>query len=304
MSVSIIQKEVGTQAPAFEGSLSEIDSLSVQPLTENERLEALAFLAARPLYTVCMSSYIRDNGVVSQHNRGTFYACRNADGVLKGIALIGHATLIEAQCDAALRAFAHLEQQYADSKFIRGEPEMIGRFWGYYARYGHSLRMLSRELLMEQRSASGVAQGHELSAATLDDLEDIVAINAEMIRAECGISPLMKDPEGFRQRIARRVEKKRFWVWKKNDKLIFKADVFAETPEVSYLEGIYVHPQMRGKGYGSRCLSQLGHLLLKRSQATCLVVNERNKALTDFYHKVGYDFRGYCDTIYLQAEAN
>lgn len=305
MSVSIMQREAGTVASVFNDSSSGKQSAVVLPLTESERAEALAFLSARPLHTVCMSSYILDNGVVSPLNRGAFYACRNIEGVLEGVGLIGHATLIEAQNEAALRAFAGLKQQYSASKFIRGEQEMIDRFWRYYSEYGHTPRMLCRELLLEQRSAQKVAGASpELIPADPGDLEDIVAINAMMVQAECGINPLEKDPEGFRQRIARRIEKKRFLVWKKSGKLVFKADVFAETPEVSYLEGIYVDPQMRGKGHGSRCLSRLGHLLLERSQSTCLLVNKQNKSLTEFYCRAGYEFRGYYDTIYLHTEAS
>ena len=35
---------------------------------------------------------IRDNGIVSSLNRGTFYGCRDLNGNLEGVALVGHAT--------------------------------------------------------------------------------------------------------------------------------------------------------------------------------------------------------------------
>ena len=59
-----------------------------------------------------MAGFIRDNGVVSPLNRGTFYACRDVAGRLEGVAHIGHATLVEARSEAALSAFAHLAQRY------------------------------------------------------------------------------------------------------------------------------------------------------------------------------------------------
>jgi predicted GNAT family acetyltransferase len=36
------------------------------------------------------------------------------------------------------------------------------------------------------------------------------------------------------------------WVIVKDQRLIFKADIQAETPEVIYLEGVYVSPKARG----------------------------------------------------------
>jgi hypothetical protein len=125
-----------------------------------------------------------------------------------------------------------------------------------------------------------------------------------MIVAERGINPLQNDPAGFRQRVARRIKKGQFWVLKEHNKIIFKADVFAEVPEMAYLEGIYVHPEKRGKGLGLRCLSQLGRILLARTRATCLLVNERNKDLQHFYRRAGYEIRGYYDTIYLNSIPN
>ena len=73
-----------------------VDSVAVQQLSEEHRDEVLSFLAERPLHTVIMAGWIRDNGIVSPLNRGTFYGCRDLEGRLEGVALIGHATLFEA----------------------------------------------------------------------------------------------------------------------------------------------------------------------------------------------------------------
>jgi predicted GNAT family acetyltransferase len=105
---------------------------------------------------------------------------------------------------------------------------------------------------------------------------------------------------GFRVRSARRIEQGRVWVWNDEAGLVFKADVLAETPEAVYLEGIHVRAEERGKGLGLRCMSQLGHELLRGADAVCLVVSERSEGAQAFYRKSGYRFLGYYDTIYLQ----
>jgi predicted GNAT family acetyltransferase len=281
------------------------ESLAVEALGNEHREELLWFLSRRPIHTVCMSAYVRDNGVVSSDNRGLFYGCRTKSGHLEGIALIGHATLIETQNDEALRAFAYLKHVHNFSHLVRGEHEMIARFWSYYAELGHRPRLARRELLFEYQAQSqslGPLPG--LRLARLDELEQLASINAEIIRSECHIDPMKKDPIGFRQRLAKRIERERIWMWEKNERMIFKADVFAETPQMAYLEGVFIHPDERRKGYGLRCLSHLSRLLLKRSRSICLFINERKEGLSDFYQRAGYEYRGVYDTIYLHPEAN
>ena len=63
--------------PKSHGFLTTAPDMSrVSCLTENDRAEALAFLAVRPVQTVVMSSFIADNGIVSELNRGKFFAYR------------------------------------------------------------------------------------------------------------------------------------------------------------------------------------------------------------------------------------
>src|SRR5919206_1327714 len=109
----------------------------VHPLTESDReMEVLDFLAERPAPTVVMRGLIRDNGFESPFNRGTFYACRDRRGRLEGVALVGHATFVEARTEGALRAFAELAQGERAAHMILGEQEMIRGFWGHYAPAG------------------------------------------------------------------------------------------------------------------------------------------------------------------------
>jgi ribosomal protein S18 acetylase RimI-like enzyme len=276
--------------------------LSVGKLNGDDRDEVLSFLAARAVHTVFMAGLIRDNGLVSPLNRGIFYGCRDQSGVLEGVALIGHATLMETRSEAAVAIFARLAQSCPLSHLIRGEEHEVESFWNSYAlEQGREPRHVCREMLFEHR---GPIRPHKavlgLRQATLDDLALVMTINAEMAFEECGINPLKRDALGFRQRTARRIEQGRVWVWVENGQLIFKADVVSETPEAVYLEGIYVHPQERRKGYGLRCMAQLSHNLLAHAEAVCLIVNHKQKDAQSFYRKAGYTHICDYDTVYLQ----
>lgn len=274
---------------------------TIERLASGLEKEALAFLARRPLHTVWMAGLIRDNGVVSPLNRGVFYACRNDSGEIEGIALIGHATLFEARTSAALAIFARLARNHTRVHMLLGEQERIAQFWQYYADGGQGARVSCRELLFEIRWPVGVRNSVKgLRRATLSHLELVMLAQAEMACHESGVNPMQVDPVGFRLRCARRIEQGRVWVLVENGELIFKADIISETPEVIYLEGVYVSSHERGQGYGLRCLSQLSRNLLARVASVCLLVNEQNKDAQGFYQSAGFQCRHSYETIFLQ----
>jgi predicted GNAT family acetyltransferase len=302
MSTNFTEPEPVTPALA-NGLGTTDDSVTLRLLTNGYEAEALTFLAERSLHTVGMVGLILENGLRSPSNRGDFYACLNAAGQLEGIALIGHATLIEARSDAVIEAFARLAENNPRAHLIRGEQEIIERFLRYYQPIGYQPRLISRELLFEQRYCALTPETVDnLRQATLDDLGIIMTVNAEMIFEESGINPLQTDLIGFSRRTARRIEQGRIWVWIENKRLIFKTDVMSDTPEVIYLEGVFVNPEERGKGYGLLCFTQLCHRLLERTKSICLLVNEHNQAAINLYKKSGYTLQGCYDTVYLQRE--
>ena len=297
------QGSLGSPATAAAQVRSEDapNSLFIQPLRIGQEGEVLAFLAERPLHTFVMAGHIRDNGLESSHNRGSFHACRDQEQRLKGVALIGHATLVETRSDAALAAFAHLAQTGPAPKVLMGEQDKIDYFWKCYAKVGQSPRRVGRELLLEQRWP--VAPYEPVPALRLaidDDVAQVALVQGEMALAASGINPLEQDPLGFRMRCARRVAQKRVWIWVEDGRLIFKADVVSDTRQVMYLEGIHVDSQDRGKGCGTRCMLQLSQTLLQRTASLCVLVNEQSPRSRRFFERVGFRLQSYYRSIFLE----
>jgi predicted GNAT family acetyltransferase len=85
-------------------------------------------------------------------------------------------------------------------------------------------------------------------------------------------------------------------------RLVFKAEVYAETEQVVYLEGVHVAPGERGRGQGLRCLSWLAGEILRRAGSVCVLVNERNVPAHGLYRKAGFRFVSNYDTIFLRRD--
>lgn len=289
-----------THDAAYESAaIAEIGS--TEELTADSQGEVLSFLNERPMHTVIMSGLIRDNGFDGALSRGRFYAYRGPEAALEGVALIGHATLLEARTDRALVSFARRARTVAGVNLILGEQETVERFWTCYSHHAITPHFRRKELLFEQRWPSAETQAVPgLRRATTADLDQVVSAHAHMAQEELGFNPLVSDRDGFRQRCERRIRQERVWVLMKNRKLIFKADVVTENDIAHYLEGIYVTPAERSKGYGTRCLIEVSRRLLARTQVLCLLINEQNRVAQGLARKAGYTVTSCYESIFLR----
>jgi GNAT superfamily N-acetyltransferase len=273
----------------------------VETLTENNRTEVLNFLKARPVHTVIMTSFIRDNGMESADNRGKFYGYRNSAGELEGVALIGHATLIEARSEESLEAFA-LKAQTSETpiKMMMSHGDAIERFWNYYAAPGQKPQHNFKELLFELNFPFFVQNCEwDVRPARAEELEEVAQAQAAVAFMESGIDPMVKDREGFLKRCLKRIEKQRTFVATENGKLIFKVDVMSETETVVYLEGFYVAPEYRGRAVGSKCLAKVSLELLNRVRHVCGLSNAEFTGVHRSLNKAGYKNSDYCQTIFV-----
>lgn len=284
-----------------DGALTTVPRVTIQPLKENDEAETIRFLQERALHNAVMSGFIRDHGMESALNRGTFYGAREENKRLQGVALIGHATFMDARNDAVINEFAQLAQAFPRIHMVLGENKPIEQFWRSYADGGQPLRRRCREMLLEVNEvAPHLAPVPELQPATLANLNHIAAVQAALAHQESGTNPLTLDPSGFLLRCRQRIERERVWAWIHDGQLIFKADLISETPEVIYLEGIYVNPNDRNKGLGARCTTQLARQLLNRARSIVVLVNETRADALRFFQGVGFVARGVYQSLFLE----
>lgn len=270
-------------------------------LRESDSQEVLEFLKMRPVHTVVMASFIQDNGLESPNNRGNFYSYRDSASKLEGVALIGHSTLVEARSEDALTALAlKARESETPIHIMMSDGNSIESFWQHYSNDKQEPRLVCEERLFEIKHPVMVREAVPgLRPASVEELMPVAVAHAEVAVKESGVNPLEKDREGYLKRALRRIEQGRVWVVFNEDKLVFKADVIAETTDVSYLEGIYVNAEDRGKGLGANCLSQLSRVLLEKVKYVCLLSNVDFQQAHNAYLKAGFKSKDSCVTMFV-----
>ena len=270
-------------------------------LREANRDEVVEFLNARPVHTVVMTSLINDNGLENTLNRGEFYGYRDKDGKLEGVALIGHSTLLEARSEEALWAFAQAAKSSKIPVYlVMSSGNDAERFWQYFSDGLTEPRLSCTEFLFETAFPYLVRDCKwDIRLATRDELMPVAEAQAEVAVIESGACPIERDREGFLSRVERRIEQGRVFVVVEDGKLLFKADIIAETEDVIYLEGVYVAPEHRGKGIGSSCLSKLNLMLFERASNICLLSNVDHKGAHKSFEKAGLRHSSQCVTLFV-----
>jgi hypothetical protein len=127
-----------------------------------------------------------------------------------------------------------------------------------------------------------------LRPATMRELEQVVIAGAAMHLEEVGFDPLLSDPVGFRQRVVTLIRRGWVHVWIEDDRVVFKAECSAVTPEAIQLQGVWTRPELRGRGIGTRAMAALSRLLLAEAEAVTLFVNDFNQPAIRVYERVGF----------------
>jgi len=293
-------KEQTSELPDQSSILN--DEPGVQRLSTGCETEVLDFLGRRPAHTAYLSGLIHTNGLENPLNRGQFYAYRDGRNKIKGVALIGHAVTFETTSNKAAQALGRVSSKYDGSVLVRGESNRLGAFWAPYRHLGRSVSKTCHEQLLELKIPFASDDPDcRLRPATADELDQVVAMNLELLATERGQDRPTADRVGLQERLLQRIKAEQVWVWVSEGKVIFKAEIITRTPDVIYLEGVFVNQNARGKGNGIRSMRQLGRCLLKDTRSICLFVNESNVAALGLYGKAGYQSLGHYETIYLHS---
>ncbi len=280
---------------------SILESSGPYILTNVDADAVLRFLPKKPAHCAYLTGLIEENGLVSPLNRGTFYASRNFMGEIHGVALVGHATIIEPTNYESIRALAGAANNCNSTHLVMCEERWADEFWRHYSPTGGPPDLEGRKLLLELRwpKVQSNKSLHQLRLARTSDLELLIPVHARLAYAESGVDPRDVDNEGFIERYHQRIRKGRTWLLIQNNQLIFKADVVTATHETCYLEGVWVNPDARGLGYGRVCIAELARMLLWRSRSLSLLVNDENKEAQSFYRSCGFHERGSYRTAFL-----
>jgi predicted GNAT family acetyltransferase len=288
-----------TRHEQFAGQVDLLTQEAVRLLTESDRNEALDFLRKAPVDAVHLIGLIEDHGIISAAHRGQFFGYYE-DGILLGVALLGHSIVIFGN-DSSLQYFAQATiESKTECQVIFGPHNQVERYATHLENFGQQTRLVRKHQWLVCEHPFISLKQLQLRRATLEELNTLAEIHAEMVFAASGIDPHIGDWQGFCNRLAERIQRGRIWVKFEDGEIVFKVDVVNQTKSASYIEGIWTHPDHRGTGIATTCVSELIHRLFRKGSVVCLVVALEEKSAQRVYEKVGFVLAGEYQSRYLK----
>lgn len=142
----------------------------------------------------------------------------------------------------------------------------------------------------------------DLRVATMVDYDRLLPAAVHMFTAEVGYDPLRHGRAAYEERLTGLVRAGRSFVaWGDVDgqrDIVFKAEVGIVAGGVAQIQGVWVHPSMRGHGIGGWGMSRLVPLVRQTIAPTVsLYVNDFNRPALAVYRKVGFRTHGTFATV-------
>lgn len=134
----------------------------------------------------------------------------------------------------------------------------------------------------------------------MEELDAYLVAAIEMFIGEVGIDPRLGDGgRSYRRRVAGLIASGRAWARFERGEVVFKAEIGSQSPTVGQIQGVWVHPQWRGRGLGAAGTATVSEAVLRGGRIASLYVNGFNEVARATYAKIGFIQVGTFATILL-----
>jgi hypothetical protein len=178
-------------------------------------------------------------------------------------------------------------------RHIVGSEDVTEPFWREYRRHAPALRWTRREpVFATLRGALGAVpeptRRAVLEPARILDAPEITANSAEQHREDLHDDREAADGRGFRERHANDVRDGRWWVVRERGRIVFQVHVGASSEGVVQLGGVFVPPDLRGRGHATAGVRGICARLFERFETVTLYCDEANERARRVYERVGF----------------
>lgn len=142
--------------------------------------------------------------------------------------------------------------------------------------------------------------GHPgLRTLRADELDLLMPAAVAMFIEEVGVSPVEHGGgPAYRARFAELIRSGRALAVVEGGRIVFKAEIGSATSRVCQVQGVWVDPQLRGRGLGvSGMAAVVDHARSSIAPVVSLYVNDYNQAAVAAYERVGFRIVGTFATV-------
>jgi predicted GNAT family acetyltransferase len=272
-----------------------LHTTALRVLRPPDLAEVTELLSRDPVADVFVASRVQAVGLDPTRLGGEMWG-HVVDGRLDALCHAG-ANLVPVQAGPeAVRAFAdRARRQGRRCASIVGDATAVSAMWETLEpTWGPARDVRPRQPLMAVDRSPAVEPDPRVRPVLLDELDILLPACVSMFVEEVGVSPLSADGGAlYRARVAELIRAGRAFARIEDGRVVFKAEVGAVTDAACQVQGVWVPPELRGRGLSVPGMAAVVELALRDvAPVVSLYVNDYNEAARAAYRRVGFTDRG------------
>ncbi len=276
----------------------------VSPLDDRDRSAVLELCAHDPVANVFVSSRVLALGADAGRLGGQLWGLHRRGRLVAACWAGANVVPVEVSPDAVAPFVERLSRGGRRCSSIVGEAGAVNALWDRLApAWGRAREVRPDQPLLAIDAEPMVTPDPRVTVATPADLDLLVPASVAMFTEEVGYSPVTADGGvTYRRRVAETVEAGRYFASLEDvggrRQVIFKAELGAVAPGVVQVQGVWVHPEHRGRGLSAPGVAAVVAQVRRRGMGvTSLYVNGFNDRAIRAYREVGFERVGTFATV-------
>ncbi|EGD55685.1 GNAT family N-acetyltransferase [Gordonia neofelifaecis] len=173
---------------------------------------------------------------------------------------------------------------------VVGAAELVLPLWERVApSWGPAREVRADQPLLSLSGYPEITPDSHVRLVTMADLDAYFPAAVEMFIGEVGVDPTAGDEgRSYRRRLAALISARRVFARFDGDRVVFKAEIGSMSRKVGQIQGVWVDPQWRGRGYGALGTAAVAAAIARQGRIASLYVNSFNGAARQTYQRVGF----------------
>ncbi|WP_214322458.1 GNAT family N-acetyltransferase [Nonomuraea sediminis] len=260
-------------------------------LDDSDRDEVLALLDTDPVANVFVASRVRTVGLNPARLGGQMWGFGPRGGLVS-LCYAG-ANLVPVNAGPeAVHAFAdRARKQGRRCSSIVGPAGAVSQLWERLEpHWGRARAIRWAQPVMATSQKAPVTADPLVRRVRPEEFEVLLPACVAMFTEEVGVSPNLGDGGAlYRTRVAELIRIGRSYARIDDGRVVFKAEIGAVTPQCCQIQGVWVHPDLRGRGFAVAGMAAVVEAALACfSPVVSLYVNDFNHSARAVYRKVGF----------------
>ncbi len=256
-------------------------------------------LADDPVAGCMVAARVADHGVDPAVIGGELWTRRRVDDSL----CYAGANLIPLRGGPAdLRAFA--DQALSTTRrcsSLVGPADLVLPMWDRLQQgWGPARDVRECQPLMALHSRPRCTPDPAVRRVRVDEIDAYLVAAVDMFIGEVGVDPRAGDGgRGYRRRVANLIAAGRAFARFEDGRVVYKAEIGSQSPAVGQIQGVWVHPEWRGRGLGTAGTAAVAAGVVHGGRIASLYVNSYNVVALAAYRRVGFREVGTFATVLL-----